>query len=364
MKKKILFINPGPFASLTDTLYYCLLLKTKYSITYFGYDENKPTIKYDGINIVHLQGCGNSIIKKIQFIISASKYAKNGNFDFILINYFFGCSLINIFNIKNLVIDIRTSTISNNEIKKSIQNLILSLEVRFFKNSSAISKSLVNFLKLPSRTVIIPLGAPLQPIINKEYSEFNILYVGTFHQRNIEKTVYGFAEFIKKNNYNIKAKYSIIGRGSENEVSKINAAILNSNMSSYVKFIGEIKYPELLNYFSTHNVGMSFIPLEKQFDNQPPTKTFEYLLSGMIVLATSTKENCKVINTQNGVIIDDTIQGVSNGLNLIYENRHNYNSKIIQTNASKYSWETIISRDLVPYIDSFNSNHNYDNTRK
>lgn len=354
--KKLLFINPGPFASLTDTLYYCLLLKTKYSITYFGFNENKPTKEYEGINIVHLNGGGNSLLNKILFIYSASKFAKKENFDFILINYFLGCSLFSIFNLKNVVIDVRTSTVTNNVIKKVLCNFILSIEVRLFKNSTAISQNLVHYLSLPRKTVIIPLGAPLQPIVNKKYSSFNVLYVGTFHQRYIEKTVYGFAEFIKKNQFKNIAKYSIIGRGSESDVTKIKKAIINSNMSSYIQFLGEIRYPELFNYLRICNVGMSYIPLTKQFDNQPPTKTFEYLLSGMVVIATSTKENCKVIDNDNGIIINDTISGICNGLSILYENRHNYNSKNIQVGACQYSWETIVLKNLIPFIESFQTN--------
>lgn len=41
--------------------------------------------------------------------------------------------------------------------------------------------------------------------------------------------------------------------------------------------------------------------MTEYYDSQPPTKTFEYALSGLYVLATKTRENEKVITNDNGV---------------------------------------------------------------
>jgi len=41
------------------------------------------------------------------------------------------------------------------------------------------------------------------------------------------------------------------------------------------------------------------------YDCQPATKTFEYILSGMVCIATSTYENKKLINNINGVLCND-----------------------------------------------------------
>jgi nucleoside-diphosphate-sugar epimerase len=70
-------------------------------------------------------------------------------------------------------------------------------------------------------------------------------------------------------------------------------------------------------YFDIHNIGVSYIPMLKCFDNQPPTKTFEYLLSGMPVIATATNANKDIINDVNGVLINDNSEEVYNGLTAI-----------------------------------------------
>ena len=360
--KKILFINPGPFGSFTDTYYYCKLLRWKYHITYVGFDGGQSTQKLDGIKIIHLPGKGNSIKQKAFFFKFLYRFTKKKNYDFVLINYFLGSSIISLF-LKKSIIDIRTSYISSKKYKRILYNIILAIEVRFFNNVSAISENLAKYIHLPQKTHIIPLGAPYLPYIEKDFSSLKILYVGTFHQRDIEKTIYGFAKFISFINYSNIAHYTIVGHGSEIDINNINKAIVSSGMEKHVSYLGTIRHPEIIKYLNSHNVGISYIPIKKYFDNQPPTKTFEYLLSGMAVLATNTKENKKVMTDQCGVVVGDSVNDVYSGLIQIYHNRFLYNSENIQKAALKYSWEAIVKKKLEPYIEQFYSKKIQNNRR-
>ena len=351
--KKILFINPGPFGSLTDTYYYCTILKDKYDITYIGFDEDKPTQKLDGISIIHLSGAHNILRQKYIFLRKINKLLKDNSYNFILINYFVGCSLIRLSVRNNLVLDIRTSYISSNLFKRHVFNSLIRFEAAFFKNISIISESLAKFLHFDSEPHILPLGAPTLPFVEKNFNTLNIIYVGTFHERNIVNTIYAFSKFISDKHDKGIARYTIIGSGSDAEIKEINEAIEFTGMNKYISYKGVIRYPELLNYLENHNVGMSYIPLTSYYDNQPPTKTFEYLLSGMAVIATETKENKKVITRINGILIKDSIDDVLGGLEYIYNNRSNLNSKVIQIESQKYSWNYIIQENLIPFIESF-----------
>lgn len=351
--KKILFINPGPFGSLTDTYYYYMLLKDKYDITYLGFDEGKKTPKYDGIKIIHLAGSGNDIIQKLLFIAQIAKLIRDNRYNFILINYFIGSSIIRLLSRDNLIIDIRTSYITSNKYKRFLYNVFLIIEVRLYKNISAISESLVKYLHLPKKTHILPLGAPSLPLIEKDFKTLRILYVGTFHNRNIANTIYAFANFLSEKNDKSIAQYTIIGNGSDFEIKKILNAIATTGMDKCITYKGIIRYPELIGYLNSHNVGMSYIPITTFYDNQPPTKTFEYLLSGMAVVATGTKENKKIITNRNGIIIGDTIDNIVEGLQYIFTNRFKFNSEIIQQESQKYNWNNIINDNLIPYIECF-----------
>ena len=351
--KKILFVNPGYFGSITDTYFYYLNLKDKYDITYLGFDEDIDTLEYERIEIIHLKVKGNALIKKINLIKEIYKLIKGNDYDYVHINYFLGCSFINIFKKKYFNIDIRTGIISKNKIKKRLFNAILSFEVRFFDHFTCISENLKENLRLPKETHILPLGAPHLPLILKDFSILKVLYVGTFHNREIVKTIYGFSEFIAKYNNSNVATYTIIGFGSDEEIKNIQNTIILTGMQKHIFFKGKIMYPELTSYLEQSNVGMSFIPITEYFDNQPPTKTFEYLLSGMYVLATDTKENKKVITNENGLLIKDSIQEVSNGLQFIYENRHLLNSRNIQLQSQQYGWDKIVKNNLFLYIEQF-----------
>ena len=86
------------------------------------------------------------------------------------------------------------------------------------------------------------------------------------------------------------------------------------------------------------------------FDCQPPTKTFEYLLSGMPVIATATYENSLVVNDGNGVLINDTADSFCEGLEKLANNRVVYNSEKILTTCKQYTWENIIHNDLKSYL--------------
>lgn len=355
--KKILFVNPGHFLSLTDIYFYYINLKNVYDITYIGLDEDVITPQYDDIKIIHLKIKGNALLKKAILINETYKLIKNDDYNYVHINYFLGCSFINMYKRNYFNIDIRTGIISKNKLKNILLNKILCFEAGFFNHFSCISESLKKHLKLPKDTHILPLGAPHLPFVIKDFSVLKVLYVGTFHNRDIVKTIFGFSDFITKYNNRELVKYTIIGFGSDDEIKEIKDAIIHTRMQNHIFFKGTIRYPELTTYLEESNVGLSYIPIKKCFDNQPPTKTFEYLLSGMFVIATGTKENEKVIKNQNGLLIGDSIEDISKGFLYTFENRHLFNSEKIQADSQQYSWENIVKKNLYPYIENFNKSY-------
>lgn len=351
--KNILFIHPGQFGYHTPTYYYCLLLRNRYNITYIGIDEKRETKDIDGIKYIYLGGGQGSLINRISYFKLIRKELQAANYDFILVNYFPLCSILLFFAKSNIVVEIRTSYIFTNIIKRIVYNLILILETRLFKNITTISVDLAKTLFFPKRTFIIPLGAPKFPEYIKDFDYLNVLYVGTFYGREIPNTIFAFAKFVNDLKLDNRYNYSIIGFGSEKEVAKMQSTIMELNMENYIFYKGVIRYPELTQYFEKCNIGMSYIPMKRRYDSQPPIKSFEYLLSGMAVLATGTKENVKIINRKNGIISGDSIDDIYNGLKAIYNLRKAYNSIDIQKDASEYSWNYIIDNRLIPYIESF-----------
>jgi glycosyltransferase involved in cell wall biosynthesis len=105
------------------------------------------------------------------------------------------------------------------------------------------------------------------------------------------------------------------------------------------------------NIFDESNIGLSYIPITKYFDYQPPTKTYEYLLSGIPVIATNTNENKKIINNNNGILINDDIESIRKGFYIMYNNLSIYKSDEIRKSCLKFTWENIINNQLIPKIN-------------
>lgn len=350
--KRILIISPGQFGTHNGTYHYCNLLSREYIVTYFGFDEGHHGLNSDNINIIHIDRRGNYISDKICFILTLKNHIKTNKYDCFFVNYFLGCSFVNLFLRKKTVVDIRTGNIHKNWFKRYIFNLILLWEVCVFKNVTVISKSLSLHLKLPLRAHIVPLGSPLFPKWDKKFDSFRILYVGTFHQRNIQEAIIGFSKFYFEFKDLIYIEWSIIGTGSPEEIKLIDDLIFDLGLRHVVKYLGVIRYPELNDYFEENNIGVSFIPITEYFNYQPPTKTFEYLSSGMITLATSTLENSLVVEESNGVLIRDNKDGVYDGFKYIYQNRDRFNSLEIQNKVQQFSWNNIVYNNLIPFLNN------------
>jgi hypothetical protein len=351
--KRLLFIHPGPFGYHTPTYYYCLLLRNKYNITYIGIDEKLENKNIEGIRYIHLSTTRNSLLKRFSYFNAIRKELKENKYDFILVNYFVFCSALRLLTKSSMVVEVRTSFIFTNIIKRFIYNLILITESRLFKNVTTISTDLAKFLLLPRKTYIIPLGAPSFPSYKKDFDSFRVLYVGTFYGREIPNTIHAFARFAAEFGKEIVSSYTIIGFGSIEEMERIRKTIKELAMDNFISYKGVIRYPELIKYFEINNIGMSYIPLKRRYNSQPPIKSFEYLLSGMAVLATETKENKKVINSDNGVLIGDSIDDIYDGLKKIYFLRNSFQSERIQKESQKYSWNSIVDNSFIPYIESF-----------
>lgn len=350
--KKILFANPGNIITLKDTYSYCMYLRNDYDITYLGIKENKPDIDISGVDVIHIVNSNNSFKNKIIFIYNIYKLNKSKKFDFIFINYFKGVSLINLLNLKNVNIDIRTGYINRSFFKRLFFNKLLKFELIFFKKITVISNSLKIYLNLPDKSAVLPLGADRSKYVEKQRI-FKLLYVGTFYERNISITIIGFYNFLKENNLlnNLNYTYTIIGFGTKHEINEIKKTIKNLNAENQIYFNGEIRGPLLSRYFETHTIGVSFIPLNNYFNFQPPTKTYEYLINGLVVVGTNTFENNKIINKDNGILINDDYKSFSNGIQYVYQNFNNYDFNSIRDKSLIYSWDYIISHYLIPIIE-------------
>lgn len=346
--KNLLIINRIQFGYHTDTYYYSKLLRDRFEITYVCFDQSLEKVQIDNTNLIYVSTRGNYLIRGFRYFRTIANELKKKQYDIIFVKYFPGVSLLSYFiDKKKTILDIRTGSVFHTKKKRIIGDLILKLETNFYRHLSVISEGLANKLNLKNVN-ILPLGAEVISSKEKIFENVNLLYVGTFYNRNIETTIDAVARFV--NEINTDITYTIVGFGTKQEEETIKSRIKEYGLDNLVKFVGRVRVNELFTYFDACNVGVTYIPITDYFDHQPPTKLFEYALSGMINIATATEINKAYINERNGIICDDSIDGFFNALSTVYKNLNQYNSKMIKESLSDYSWDSIVQNKLTPIL--------------
>jgi glycosyltransferase involved in cell wall biosynthesis len=246
---------------------------------------------------------------------------------------------------KKFILGIRTASVHFRKRKRRIDNFILKSESFVFKHITVISKDLAKSLGLGSKAKIMPVGAEARSP-RKSLDSIRLLYVGSLTNRNIHETLYGFAKFNKHYGKSVELSYTIIGNGYGNELNVLKKIVRQNSLDDIVQIRGQIPHDKITAFFDQHNIGIAFIPMTEYFDVQPATKMFEYLLAGMPVIATATRENSAIINEFNGILIQDNSESFYRGLVRLYKNIATYDSRRIREMAMPYSWESIIGKFL------------------
>jgi len=270
----------------------------------------------------------------------------------LFVKYFETAGLIKKFLFwKKMILDIRTLAISADENIRNKYDVKLIKTCDYYNHVTIISEGIrdkmnINILK----TSILPLGADIISNINKDFNQINLLYVGTLNGRKIEDTIKGCKLFSEKypDCYFI---YDIVGDGKGNILEKLTNIIEDDKLSDKIILHGFIPNNKLKPFFDKSNVGISYVPITDYYNHQPPTKTYEYILSGLFTIATNTYSNREVINNVNGVLIEDTPEDFSQALEFIHLNR-NFDSKNIRETLIEHTWEKIVNSKLIPILEN------------
>lgn len=353
--KKILIITKTQFGYFIDPLKYCEYLKDQYNITYVSWDFGLLKSEISGIDTHYLPRKGNKILRYLKFLKDVHDQMNSEKFDLIFMVFFPGVSLLKITNPTKLInLDIRTASVLKNPIRNFLNDLFIKLECSFFTNISVITEGVANNLNV-KKFHLLPLGGESFTQKDKTFENIHLIYVGTLENRDMISCVKGFHLFLK-NYWNEtlakNIKFTLIGDSPGNELSEIKEYIQKNNLEKVIKTEGYVLNTKLQPYMEEANIGISFVPMTDYFDVQPPTKTYEYLLSGLPVIATKTQENIKVINDQNGVLIEDNAESFCNGLNLLITRKNQFNSSEIRKSNQQHHWGSIISSNLKNYFEN------------
>jgi glycosyltransferase involved in cell wall biosynthesis len=349
--KRLLILNRAQFGYHWPMYCYCKWARGDFQSTYHGFDAGQPRLDLKGVEVHHVPNRGNLVRRYLRFLRSCLTECSR-DYDVILVRYFPGCSLLRLRHPRRpFVLDVRTGSIASTPWQRWWEDSLLRLESLGFRHVTVISASLARKLGLV-RAHLLPLGADPVETTRKDFSALHLLYVGTLQGRRVEDTLTGFHRFYREKGHALTMTYDVVGDGRNGERDRLQSWVKDHGLEGVVSLPGFVHHRELARYYEKCNIGVSYIPINCIYDCQPPSKTFEYLLAGLPVIATNTSENAAVITDCNGLLIDDTPAAFHAALQRLARTRAIYSSDRIRTEALKYSWEGIVRSNLVPYINS------------
>lgn len=316
----------------------------------------------DDFNIIPLKYSWNNTINKLLnflfiFFTNIKIIKKHSNADLIWIGLGAGWFSANVFLYKVLFpkkkffIQLYTPAVNKNKLKRDILDFLVGFNLKFFRyiGGGPFENNIKRF-KIPrSKNIPVEIGISDCFFSIREFTNLQLMYIGSLNNREIWESVKGFGIYCRKNNQ-IDITYDIIGGGTQFEIDRISQEIKNYKLESKVTYHGRLSIDEVKDVFKKCNVGVSYVPVREYYENGS-TKTLEYFLAGMAVIATDDCVKGKIVKENMGVLCNDNPESFAEGLEKLYNNRLNYNSTFIRKQVEEYSMENTIKNKYVPYLN-------------
>jgi len=215
---------------------------------------------------------------------------------------------------------------------------------RFFDGRTAITPRMAEVLDIPARKLwgIWPSGVkledfstiPSQRIWPTADEPIQLLYIGSMrHERNLLTLAKAVAQ---ANTGGHNFILSIVGDGN----ARTDLEIYAKECGGFIKIFPPVPYKEVPNWLAQAHVGMLPFPDEEKFRVSSFIKLFEYMASGLPVLATRIESHTNVIGKGNFAFWADgaDTQGLFNALLKIQAGREELPQMGFQASQSACDW--------------------------
>lgn len=174
--------------------------------------------------------------------------------------------------------------------------------------------------------------------VKKKNKSFTAIYPGTItEERGLSIILKGLADLSK---HNIKVDFKFIGCTRQNK-NHIMSAIQKLNIKSKVTCLPVLPIESVARQIAEAHVGVSILEDNAYFRTSPPTKMFEYMSSGIAIVANDIKTHTDYLqNRRDCIIIHNTPKDFSKAISSLYKDRKllkQISAKALQE-SSKYSW--------------------------
>lgn len=345
---RLIIISPRQYGYQTDYLKYVEYLPEWYDLVFICLDQGERRFPAEKAVIKYVR-CPNRSLAYPFFFLYAYLYTlfHQGK---VMLSNFKGCRWFKrLMPWRKMAVNIRTVSVDADKDKARSINARILKDATPFDRIIMISKGGAEQLHLPMHKVdIVGLGADEISSAVKSYDKLHLLYVGTLNNRHIPDTVEGFHKYLLESGDNT-ATYDIVGDGEE--LQEIKDYVNENKLSDRVFIHGRKPYDQLKPFFDKCNVGVAYVPITEGYSYQPPTKTFEYMLSGLYTIATANPVHKETIRPQSGCLIQDTPQSFCSALYSIYAERSSINDSEIREGGRNFLWHTIVSMELINALE-------------
>ena len=350
--KKLLIINITTFGRLTDSYMWCKYLKDRFEITVVCPDA-ETRVEMEGIDIKFVSKFKGRRSNELYFLFAALWYCLTFRGTILVVYFRNAAWLKRIVFWKKMILDIRTFSVKPDKNFRRVFDRGLIAATRAYDHVTIISNGLRDKIKLShSKSTILPLGSDPITYIDTDFDQLRLLYVGILSERDIYKTVIGLKCFKDKYPDN-DITYEIVGDGHGDELERLRELTTKLGLDDVVILHGRVPLSALKPYFDRCNIGVSFVPKTEYYQFQPPTKTFEYIISGLYTIATSTYCNVEIVSPVNSILIEDTSDDFAKALESISKNKADLDHKKIRESLSDYKWKNIVDNILYPIVNRY-----------
>jgi glycosyltransferase involved in cell wall biosynthesis len=375
-KKRVCFICYRKFPDTNFENYSKFVAENGYDVSVITY-LCKNQLQYEiadkrKIWRIKLPGKNSNQKKILYFIKETVKILKKHNFSIIHIHhsckYFLLLKLLN-FKKSKYIYHITSYPIGKTHFQSLKQMMIMYLQSLLFDKiiiqSCELKEKLIGIRKLKKATVV-PIGynaklfypnSDEQKILFRKKLKINkheaiAIYIGAISKfRELDRLIEAF-KFVKKEIPG--AKLLMIGNG--NNLPNLKIFAKKNKLEKNIIFLGNIPHKKIPKFINIADIGISYIPINENYNYNPPLKTFEYLACGLPTIATKTVSNSKIICDEiNGILTSDDPLHIAHAIInlLLNESKRFYLSKNAIKSVKDKDFETITKKKLIPIYDRF-----------
>ena len=210
--------------------------------------------------------------------------------------------------------------------------------------SEILEKDLIEKKVDPNKIKLIYLGVDdmfIPPFENKPVdhnSPLKLLYAGSLtEERGRDIMLFGLAKALSKG---ADADLMIIGCDPKIR-QEVETIAIRLGIMDHITILGIIEGDCIPKYMHSSDIGLNLWENNPYFCKNPPTKLFEYLVSGLPVVVNNIEtHNSHVINGVTGYIIPYSEEGFANIIGYISKNKNliPFMSQNARAQSDKYRW--------------------------